>query len=186
MKRVSHAGRAIAEVFFLAVLTVATYTACTPPPWVVTAENIAKAAFPIAGTLVSVINPALAPAVVMAETGFNVLIKTLDAYQAKQSTTNLQAAQAAFQAVDENVAQLEAAFHIKNPGTDAKIAAVIALLSQAVAEIGSQIPPAAVVATGGKLGARLRVTAHAKGLNASDITSQYNQIVAGDSRFKPL
>jgi len=171
------------SILFLLLCVMGLQAACTPPAWFVTAENIAKATVPIAGTLITVVDPALAPAVALAETGFSALTKTLDSYKVSPTATNLQQVQAAFEALDANVANLESAARIKNPVTDAKIAAIIQLLGQAVAEIAAQVPPPT---TGVRLSARLKVSAQPKGLTAKDITKQYNQIVAGDSRFKKL
>jgi len=116
--------------------------ACSVPAWVNMVEADAKVAAPIAASLIDVADPSLAPAVTLVENGFNALVKTLDAFKAAPTGTNLQAVQAAFQAVDQNVVQLESAAQIKNTGTQATVTAIVQLLSQAVAEIAAAVPSA--------------------------------------------
>jgi len=158
--------------------------ACAVPTWVSTAEAIAQTAVPIAGSIVDIIDPALGPLVSIIESGFNALVKTLDAYKAQPTASSLQAVQAAFAAVNQNVAQLEAAAQIKNPGTATVVASVVQLLNQAVVEIAALIPPAAASAVMGAEAPRLTVQRQAKGWTAKDFKRQFNQIVQGDLRFK--
>ncbi len=156
--------------------------ACTVPAWVNTVMADAQTAAPIAGSLVDVIDPSLGPLVTVIENGFTALVNTLNTYKAQPTATNLQAVQAAFVAVDANVAQLESAAQIKNPATDAKITAIVQLLTQVVTEIGAQVPPASGLAV--RSSAPNSLTA--KGWNAREIKKQFNAIVKGDPRFKPL
>ena len=60
----------------LAGLTVA----CTVPSWVTTVENDAAIAVPIVGSIVTVIDPAVAPIVTAIEAGFTALTKTLQTF----------------------------------------------------------------------------------------------------------
>ena len=155
--------------------------ACTVPAWVNAVEAEAEAAAPIAASLLEVIDPALAPLITLVENGFNALVKTLDTYKASPTATNLQAVQAAFGAVNSNVAQLESAAQIKSQATDAKVTAVVELLNQAVKGIASQVPGG----TAAGLGARMKVQGQGQGpgLKAKDLKNQFNNIIKGDPRF---
>jgi hypothetical protein len=156
--------------------------ACTMPAWVNTVESDAEVAAPIAASLIDVIDPALAPLVTGIETGFTALANTLDTYKASPTATNLQAVQSAFEAVDSNVTQLESAAQIKNATTQATVTAVVQLLAQAVSEIAARVPASA--------GLGVRNTAPgapaAKGWKADDFKREFNKIVKGDPRFRPL
>jgi hypothetical protein len=165
--------------------------ACTAPSWVNTVEADAQVAAPIAASLVDVIDPALAPQVTLIENGFTTLVKTLDAYKASPTATNLQTVQAAFQAVNGNVAQLESAAQIKNPISQAKVTAVVQLLAQAVTEIAAVVPANTGLAphvaglgtenTGSQIPNSPSLSA--KGLKAKDFKQQFNSIIAGDPQF---
>ena len=176
---------------YLAVVlaSVMWWGACTVPAWVNTVLADAQTAAPIAGSLVEVIDPALAPLVMVIENGFTALVNTINIYKSHPTATNLQAVQAAFQAVDANVAQLESAAQIKNAATQAKVTAIVQLLAQVVTEIGAQVPPSSGLGTRGSGLAVKSSAPHAlaaKGWNASEIKKQYNAIVQGDPRFKEL
>ena len=157
--------------------------ACTVPAWVNTVEADAEVAAPIAGSLIDVIDSALAPLVTLIENGFTALAKTLDTYKASPTATNLQAVQSAFAAVNSNVAQLESAAQIKNAATQTTVTEVVQLLTQAVAEIAALVPPATASALSTPLP---KVHGQAKGWKAKDFKKQFNAIVKGDPRFKPL
>jgi hypothetical protein len=152
-----------------------------------TVEADAEVAAPIAGSLIDVIDPALAPLVGLIENGFAALAKTLDAFKASPTATNLQTVQAAFAAVNTNVAQLESAAQIKNAATKTTVTEVVQLLSQAVAEIAALVPANTGLGTRDTgLGKTAAAPLQAKGWKAKDFKQQFNKIVAGDSRFKPL
>jgi hypothetical protein len=187
------------RVFLIAVLiSVLSSDGCTVPAWVNTVEADAKVAAPIAASLIDVIDPALAPLVTVVSSGFTALVNTLDTYKASPTATNLQAVEAAFKAVDANVAQLESAAQIKNAATASEVTQIVALLGQAVTEIGALVPASVGVGirgtgygirdTGlGQAGAQVAPSTHvAKGWTAKDFKRKFNQIVAGDPRFKPL
>jgi soluble cytochrome b562 len=171
-------SRTLIMVVLLALAVV--ILACTVPAWVNTVEADAEIAAPIAASLVDAIDPALAPVVTMIENGFTALVKTLDTYKATPTATNLQAVQAAFNAVDANVTQLESAAQIKNKTTDATVTAIVQLLTQAVTEIAAQVPPAPAPAT---LGAHVKVQGQAKGWKAQDFKNQFNNLIKDDPRF---
>jgi hypothetical protein len=159
------------------------FEACTVPAWVSNAEQIAETAVPIAGSIVSIVDPAAAPVVALVEQGFNALTKTLDTYKASPTATNLQAVESAFAAVNTNVAQLEQASQIKNAGTQNTVTQVVALLTQAVAEIGQYVPAPAAA----KMGVSLDVFhRQAKGMRAKDFKSAYNKIAKTDGRLRKL
>jgi hypothetical protein len=163
----------IGSLFLAATLFVA---ACVVPAWVNAVEADVEIAVPIAASLITVIDPALAPLVNAVVAGLNALEKVLDTYKSSQTATNLQAVQAAMNAVNANIAQLESAAQIHNPGTDAKITAIVGLLTQLSAAIISEVPaPTGTTAP-------LKTSVH----NAAWFKAQYNLIVAGDSRFTPL
>ena len=170
---------------FLGVVlaSVVGFQACTVPAWVNTVESDAEIAAPIAASLIDVIDPALAPLATLIQTSFNALIKTLDTFKSSPTATHLQAVQAAFAAVDANVAQLENAAQIKNVATQATVAAVVQLLTQAVTEIAALVPPPAAAALPTPLS---KVQGQAKGWKAKDFKRQFNAIIKGDPRFKPL
>jgi cytoskeletal protein RodZ len=168
--------------------------ACTVPAWVNTVESDAEVAAPIAASLIDVIDPALAPVVTLIENGFNALVKTLDTYKASPTATHLQAVQAAFAAVNTNVAQLESAAQIKNATTATRVTAVVQLLAQAVTEIAALVPASAgLKVRGSALGkedSEFRIPNSGsripKGWKAKDLKREFNKIVKGDPRFKEL
>ena len=170
---------------------VAMTLACAVPAWVNTVESDAEVAVPIAASLIGVIDPPLAPLVMAIQKGFTALVDTLNTYKSSPTATHLQAVQAAFHAVDSNVAQLESAAHIKNPATQATVTAVVQLLAQAVTEISALVPAGAAQAGGSGAGGTTLAISNsrrvaAKGLTAKDLKRQFNQIVRGDPRFHPL
>jgi hypothetical protein len=156
--------------------------ACAIPAWVNTVESDAEVAVPIAASLIAVIDPALAPLVTGIESGFTALTRTLDTYKASPTATNLQAVQSAFAAVDSNVAQLESAAQIKNTATQATVTAVVQLLAQAVSEIAARVPASA----GPGVRSSVPGAPAAKGWTAHDFKREFNKIVKGDPRFRPL
>jgi len=162
--------------------------ACAIPAWVNTVESDAEVAAPIAASLIDVVDPALEPVVTLIESGFTALVNTLDTYKASPTATNLQAVQSAFAAVNANVSQLESAAQIKSLSSQDKVAAIVQLLAQAVAEIAAQVP---TVQAAGSQTANLKlevptVRAQPKGWKAKDFKHQFNAIIKGDTRFKPL
>jgi hypothetical protein len=164
------------------------FQACAIPAWVNTVESDAEVAAPIAASLIDVVDPALAPVVTLVENGFTALVKTLDTYKASPTATNIQAVQSAFAAVNANVAQLESAAQIKSLSSQDKVAAIVQLLTQAVTEIAAAVPAAQ---TEGSQISNLkleipRVQSQPKGWKAKDFKLQFNAIVKGDARFKPL
>lgn len=163
--------------------SVMVWQGCTVPSWVNTAEQDAAVAAPIAASLVDVIDPALAPVVTLVEDGFNALVKTLDAFKASPTATNLQAVQAAFEAVNGNVQQLENAAQIKNVTTQTTVTSVVALLTQAVTEIAALVPPAAATAS---MQARVANSAKVKHWRAKDFKKAFDKIAAKDHRLKKL
>ena len=167
---------------------VAMTLACAVPAWVNTVESDAEVAVPIAASLIGVIDPPLAPLVMAIQKGFTALVDTLNTYKSSPTATHLQAVQAAFHAVDSNVAQLESAAHIKNPATQATVTAVVQLLAQAVAEIAALVPGSVnaklkIQDSRMTAGAPLQVQGQARGWTARDFKQQFNQIIEGDPRF---
>jgi hypothetical protein len=176
-------------VFVLAV--VLGIAACTVPAWVNTVEADAEIAIPIAASLINVIDPALTPLVTAIQAGFNALTRTLDAYKASPTATNLQAVQAAFVAVNNNVAELEAAAHVKNTAARTTVTAIVQLLTQVVTEIAALVP--ADVNSKLKIqdsrmaaGAPVRIQGKSLGWTAPDFKREFNRIVKDDPRFKGL
>jgi hypothetical protein len=169
------------KILLVPVLLLSLMVACLTPTWVTTAENIAKAIVPIAGAVIGIVLPGSAPLVAAVQVAFNALIKTLDDYQASPTATNLQSLQAALNAVNKNVADLETAGQVKDPATRDKYTKIIGLLTQAVAEIAALVPPSAT-----KTALRLPSGVRAKGLKAADFTREYNAIAAGDSNLPQL
>ncbi len=174
--------RAILGVLLASVMV---WQACVIPAWVNTAEQDAEVAVPIAASLVDVIDPPLAPVVTLVEDGFSALVKTLDAYKASPTATNLQAVEAAFEAVNGNVQQLENAAQIKNAATQTTVTSVVALLTQAVTEIAALVPAAQSAAI-----PNVRIpnsgAAPVKHWKAKDFKRAYNQIAKRDKRLKKL
>ncbi len=174
-----------AGVGTLAFTTLGFDTACTAPTWAVAAENIAAAIVPIAGTILSIIDPPLAPLVTLVVNGFNVVLKALQDYQnavnsGQAPVTFLQAIQAAFATLQADAASLLSAFGSSSSHLDAVIAGIINLISQAVADIANLLPKALHRA---QLSRAFPVPNTWKG---ADFTSQYDMLVRGDRRFKPL
>lgn len=167
---------------------------CTVPSWVNTAEQDAEIAAPIAASLVDVIDPALEPVVTLVEDGFNALVKTLDTYKAAPTATNLQAVQAAFEAVNGNVQQLENAAQIKDATTQSTVTSVVGLLTQAVTEIAALVP--APVPQGGTGPAAQGAIQNVRIANsgsptvkhwkAKDFKRAFNRIAKHDKRLKKL
>jgi len=159
--------------------------ACAIPAWVNTVESDAEVAAPIAASLIDVVDPALEPVVTLIESGFTALVNTLDTYKASPTATNLQAVQSAFAAVNAHVSQLESAAQIKSLSSQDKVAAIVQLLAQAVAEIAAQVQAAGSQTANLKLEVPT-VRAQPKGWKAKDFKHQFNAIIKGDTRFKPL
>jgi predicted lipoprotein len=177
----------IRTLTLISLLAIALVTlACTVPAWVNTVEADAEIAAPIAASLVDVVDPALAPQVTLIENGFNALVKTLDTYKASPTATNLQAVQAAFAAVNSNVAQLESAAQIKSAAGQTKVAGIVQLLAQAVTEIAAVVPAntglAAHVA-GQASPPAYSVSGTPKGWKAEDFKQQFNALVQNDPQF---
>jgi hypothetical protein len=169
------------------------FAACVIPKWVNTVEQDAEVAAPIAASLVDVIDPALAPVVTLIENGFNALVKTLDTYkadlqaQSPNTATDLQAVQSAFAAVNLNVAQLESAAQIKSATSQTTVTAIVQLLGQAVTEMAALVPPNTGLGTRvSGLGKTSATAGQVKGWKAKDFKREFNNIVKGDPRFKPL
>jgi hypothetical protein len=167
------------------------FAACKIPAWVNTVESDAEVAAPIAASLIDVIDPALVPVVTLIENGFNALVQTLDAYKAAPTATNLQAVQSAFEAVNSNVAQLESAAQIKDAKTATTVTEVVQLLTQAVTEISALVPPGSGLGVGGSGLASPSPNPNPesripKGWKGKDFKREFNKIVQGDPRFKPL
>ena len=163
------------------------WEACAVPAWVNTAEQDAEVAVPIAASLVDVVDPALAAVGTLVENGFNALVKTLDTYKALPTATNLQAVQAAFAAVEANEQQLASAAQIKDPASQATVAQVVQLLSQAVTEIAALVPPGTAATYSGfqspNSGASAAPAQKVKHWKAKDFKKQFNRIIKGDPRF---
>lgn len=167
----------VAPVFLAIAISLG--VACVTPTWVTTAIGIAQVAVPIAGSIVDIIDPALAPVVTMVENGFSALVNTLNSYKASPTTTNLQAVEAALAAVNANIKQLETAAAIKNPKTDATIESVIQLLSQAVTNIAALLPS--------QVSAKAKVSPlNSNGWTAQDFKNQFNITTHGDPRFHSM
>jgi hypothetical protein len=154
--------------------------ACKSLAWVNTVESIAKIAVPIAGSIVTAVDPGLAPIVAGVQAGFTALIGALDTFKTSPTDTNLQKVQAAFNAVNTQSAELLAAAQIKNPASVAKAASIIQLFTQAVNEIGALLPPSTTLKAARKL------PGSAKGLTAAELKKQFNAIVAGDPAFQAI
>jgi hypothetical protein len=176
------------KTLLAAILVLAlAFVACTIPAWVNTVEADAEIAMPIAASLIDVIDPALAPLVSLIEGGFSALVKTLDTYKASPTASNLQAVQSVFDAVNSNVAQLESSAQIKNAATRTTVTQVAQLLTQAVTEIAALVPANTGLGTRvSGLGKTSSAPHQAKGWKAKDFKTQFNSIVKGDPRFKPL
>lgn len=172
---------AIAGALVTAMLTIT--VACGLPTWFITAEGIAATAVPIAGSIIQLVDPALAPVVSEVVQAFKALDSTLKSYEAQPTATNLQAIEAAAAAIQANEAQLAQAAQIKNTNTDATVAAVVQLLGSAVTEIIALIPPQAPVSAHLRLSAA-QAKAHAKGLTAEDFKKTYNAVTKNDPRFR--
>jgi len=83
------------------------------------------------------------------------------------------------------VSQLESAAQIKSLSSQDKVAAIVQLLAQAVAEIAAQVQAAGSQTANLKLEVPT-VRAQPKGWKAKDFKHQFNAIIKGDTRFKPL
>jgi hypothetical protein len=183
-----------AGVGTLAFTTLGFETACRPVPgptpgpipgWVITAEGIAQDIVPIAGTILDIIDPPLAPLVNLAVNGFNAVLKALQDYQnainnGQPTVTLLQAIQAAFSTLQADAANLLSAFGLSSSHLDAVIAGIINLISQAVSDIANLLPKAMR-----KVGLS-RAFPAPNTWKGSDFTSQYNVLIRGDKRFHAI
>jgi len=158
-------------------LGVGLYTACVPPQWFQTAISIAEAAVPIAGSIIDILDPALAPVVTVVENAFSALINALNTYKAQPTDTNLQVVEAALTALQQNEAQLEAAAQIHNSKLDAIINGVLQLISTAAREIAALVPPPIAAK------ANLKIAGPPKGLTGNKLKADFNKIVGDDPRF---
>ncbi len=182
--RISVLGILLASVLWL--------EACTIPAWVNNVASDGETAATIAESLTDVIDPALAPLVTLIGNGFIALVNTVNTFKTSPTATNLQAVQAAFAAVNANVAQLESAAQIKSASSQDKVAAVVQLLTQAVTEIAALVPAntgLGIRGSGlGKDEARIPNSGSRiqKGWKAKEFRKQFYTIIKGDPRFKPL
>ena len=161
---------------------------CTIPTWVNTAEGIASVAVNIGTNLLSLIDPPLAPLVTAVNAGFNAVLKAIQDYQAALATdpnpvTFLEAVKVAFATLQADAEALLQQFNSQGGAVNTLIASIIALIAQAVANIGNLIP------TGGR--ALLKLSPLFPAANAwkgSDFKSQYNSIVkkSGKKGLKKL
>ena len=171
----------------LAFTTVGFETACNVPSWVVTAEGIAGDIVPIAGTILSIIDPPLAPLVNLVVVGFNAVKKALMDYQnainSHSATPSLlQPIQDAFGVLQNDAASLLNAFGSSSSHLDSVIVGIINLIAQAVSDIASHLPSAMTK----KFGAVKSHFPQANNWKGSDFTKNYNAQISGDSRFKKL
>ena len=174
-----------AGVGTLAFTTMGFETACATPTWVQAAENIAAAIVPIAGTILEIIDPPLAPLVTLVVNGFNAVLKALQDYQnainlGQAPTTFLAAIQAAFATLQADAASLLSAFGSSSSHLDAVIAGIINLIAMAVSDIANLLPKALHRAQ------LSRAFPPANTWKGSDFTSQYDFITKNDARFKRL
>lgn len=158
-------------------------TACTLPAWVSTVESIAATAVPIAGSIVDIVDPLLAPAVTAVEGGFTAITNTLNTYKASPTATNLQSVESALASLEANEAALE-----KVAGTstsnNAEINGVLALISQAVTEIAADLPATPATAAFKANAAILK--SQPKAWKSADFKRAYNKLIKNDARLKPL
>jgi hypothetical protein len=135
----------ITGVGTLAFSTAAFNTSCAVPSWVVTAEGIASVGVNIAAGVIDIVDPVLAPLVDAVKGGFNAVLKALQDYQAALATdpnpiTLLEAVKVAFATLQADAAALLQQFNSQGGVLNATIASIIALIAQAVANIGNLIP----------------------------------------------
>jgi hypothetical protein len=168
----------------IALATLLLTTAC--PAWYNDVVSIAETTI----NIIAVIDPAVLPIVTMVEGVFNAIEAASKTYAADiaanspNAPTDLQKLTAAVEAADSNVAQFEAAFKVSNQATDAKIAAIVNLIVQAMVNIENDLPAPAVSA---RMSLRVRrTTGTPNKWKGSDFKKQYNSIIAGDSRFRPM
>lgn len=169
----------------LAFSTAGFEAACVAPSWVVSAENIAAAVVPIAGTILEIIDPPLAPLVTLVVNGFNAVLKALQDYQnainqGQSPVTFLQAIRAAFATLQADAVSLLSAFGASSSHLDAVIAGIISLISQAVSDIANLLPKALHRAQ------LSRAFPPANTWKGKDFTAAYNRAIRGDRRFHTL
>lgn len=161
-------------------------TGCVTPGWVISAENIAGDIVPIAGTILSIIDPPLAPLVTLVVGGFNAVKQALIDYQTainngQPTVTFLQAIQAALSTLQADAQNLLTAFGKSSSSTDGIIVAIINLIAQAVSDIASRLPKAM---TRKLVLSRSFPTPNS--WTGSEFTKRYNEAVQGDPRFKKI
>lgn len=160
------------------------FEACNTPQWVITAESIAADILPIAGSIVDVIVPTLAPLVAVVNAGFSAVLKALQDFQASPTAGFLSTLRAAFAALNANVANLLNAFNVSSSKKDAVIVGIIGLITQAVANLANLFP--AAVAESSRRAFIAHYLPAANTWKGKDFYRQYDIITNGDQRFKKL
>jgi hypothetical protein len=129
----------IKPAVLMGILAVAlTLPSCTPPSWVVEAENIAKVALPIVAGLSSILGGS--PVVSQVVNDINAVIALFDDYQKQPSATTLEKIQAGITAVNADLAQILPAARIQNAATQNKVTAILQLVSSEFSQIASLVP----------------------------------------------
>lgn len=157
-----------------------TLAGCTPASWVTEAEGIAQVALPIVQGVATIVGAG--PAVTQAVSDVNLLIKLFEQYQAAPATGTLQQIQAALNAANADIAQIEAAAGIKNAATQSKVAAILQLVTSEFSSIAGLIPTATPAPAGQAATAKAVVLAPKLNgklpFTAKQFKEQYNKIVS--------
>src|SRR5690349_2503691 len=107
----------------LAFTTAGFESACVTPGWVIVAEGIAGDVVPIAGSILNIIDPPLAPLVNLVVGAFTAMKNALIDYQnamnnGQPTATLLQAIQSALATLQKDAQNLLTAFHSSSSATD--------------------------------------------------------------------
>lgn len=166
-----------AKIALIALLTLASANwVCTPPSWVVQAEQITRITLPIFQTILTIVSPNAAPKVNQVTADIGVLLNLFDLYQSTPQAGTLTKIQAAINAINSDIQQIMAASHVSNPATQAKITAILQLVASEFNQIAALLPAPVIAA---RVSGAPPVVRKAGKLpfTASEFKAHYNRIV---------
>ena len=170
----------------LAFTTIGFEAACNTPTWIIEAQGIAAIGVNIADQLVGAIDPAIKPLADAVAKGFNAVNQTLTDIETAlknnaPDATLLQNLNTVFSTLETDAAALLAAIPGSTSGLDTVVTLVIALLAQAIAELGKLLSSNLAFAV-----KAYRGFPSPMGWEKGDFKSRFNADVKGDSRFKKI
>lgn len=162
---------------------------CDTPVWVITAQGIAAVGVNIADELIGAVDPALKPFADAVLKGFTAVNQTLTDIEAAlkanaPDATLLQNLATVFSTLRVDAQNLLSNLPGSGSAADAIVTAIIALIAEAVSNIGSLIAPA-LPATSRRWRAYKGFPAP-NGWKGKDFKSRFNDIVKGQPQYHTI